>query len=341
MTRLHPETLVPLTIFDPDQPNPHTGEMGYEVVYGLPSTLSFPMLFYRKDVFVDLGLEVPETWDDIYDVIRALSENNLEIGLSQALTQIFMYQQNIPWFQGDTVDTVGIRTNLCTNESLAAFQKMTDFFTMYGQPVAYDFANRFRTGEMPIAIQDYMLYNQLTVFAPEISGLWEFVQLPGIEDENGVINHASPASVSAIMMMSDATQPEKAWKFMKWWVSEETQSRFGNEQVAIMGTAAKYNTANMKALESQPWTAQELRNLRQQSQSLMGTPMSPGNYIVSRYTNFAFYDVYDDGMTASEAMLQYEDDINNELTRKRAEYNFKTAEEFEAEQAAKAGKQNN
>lgn len=340
-TWFHPETLVPLTIFDPDQPNPHTGEMGYEVVYGLPSTLSFPMLFYRKDVFVDLGLEVPETWDDIYDIIRALSENNLEIGLSQALTQIFMYQQNIPWFQGDTVDTVGIRTNLCTNESLAAFQKMTDFFTMYGQPVAYDFANRFRTGEMPIAIQDYMLYNQLTVFAPEISGLWEFVQLPGIEDENGVINHASPAGVSAIMMMSDATQPEKAWKFMKWWVSEETQSRFGNEQVAIMGTAAKYNTANMKALESQPWTAQELRNLRQQSQSLMGTPMSPGNYIVSRYTNFAFYDVYDDGMTASEAMLQYEDDINNELTRKRAEYNFKTAEEFEAEQAAKAGKQNN
>ncbi len=335
-TWFHPETIVPLTVYDPDQINPHTKEQGYEVVYGLPYTLSFPMLFYRKDVFVDLGLEVPETWDDIYDVIRALSENNLEIGLSQALTQIFMYQQDIPWYKGDTIDTVGYKTNLCTNESLAAFQQMTDFFTMYGLSVTYDFANRFRTGEMPIAIADYMSYNQLTIFAPEISGLWEFVQLPGIEDENGIINHASPVAVHALMMMRDAKNPERAWEFMKWWVSEETQSRFGNEQVAIMGTAAKYNTANIKALESQPWTAQELRNLRQQSQSLKGTPMTPGNYIVTRYTNFAFYDVVDDGMTASEAMLQYEDDINNEITRKREEYNFKTAEQIEAEMAQKA-----
>ena len=318
----NPETFVPLTIYDPDQ--------GGEVTYGLPSQLSFPMLFYRKDIFVDLGLDVPETWDDIYDVIRALSENNMSMGFSQAMTQILMYQQNEPWYTGDTPETLGIETNLGSNTALDAFETMCNLFTMYRQPVTYDFANRFRTGEMPIGIADYSLYNQLKVFAPEISGLWEFVQLPGTPQEDGTINHTSPLTVSAVMMMRDAKNTDNAWEFMKWWVGAEAQSRFGNEQVAILGTAAKYNTANTTALEAQPWTAQELRNLRQQFSSLKGTPMVPGQYIVARYTNFAFYNVYDDGDSPSEAMLGYVDDINNELTRKRAEYDYITADELKA-----------
>ena len=104
------------------------------VIYGLPSTLDFPMLFYRKDIFVQLGLDVPQTWDDVEDVIRALSENQLEMGFNQTLTQIRMYQTGEEWFKscydyedlGDTIDqnnrdylrTVGIETNLGSNLSL-------------------------------------------------------------------------------------------------------------------------------------------------------------------------------------------------------------------------------
>ena len=96
------ETFVPLTVLDPDRREfadgkdvPIAEDSGAEfkvvkgverngvVTYGLPSTLDFPMLFYRKDIFVELGLEVPQTWDDVEDVIRALSENQLEIGCAQ------------------------------------------------------------------------------------------------------------------------------------------------------------------------------------------------------------------------------------------------------------------
>jgi len=368
------ELFVPLTVLDPDRieyadgtkADQHDEKKEYKVVngverngvvtYGLPSTLDFPMLFYRKDIFVDLGLEVPETWDDVEGVIRALSENQMEMGFSQALTQIYMYQSGLEWFKSaadyeegvkvssddrEYMRTVGIATNLDSNGALDAFQRMTEWFTLYGEPVAYDFANRFRTGEMPIAIANYTTYNQLRVFAPEIAGLWEFVQLPGVEREDGTINHASPAAPHAMMMMRDAAddisegqdvteskKAQNAWRYLQWWVSYDTQTRFGQEQVAIMGTAAKYNTANIQALTSQSWTAQEKRNLEQQFRSLKGTPMSPGNYIVARYTNFAFYAVVDDGEVASEAMLGYVDDINHELSRKRDEYGFLTMEEY-------------
>lgn len=377
------ELFVPLTVLDPDRieyadgttADEHDEQKQYKVVngverngvvtYGLPSTLDFPMLFYRKDIFVDLGLDVPETWDDVEGVIRALSENQMEMGFNQSLTQIYMYQSGLEWFKSaqdyeedisrddrEYMRTVGIATNLDSNGALDAFQRMTEWFTLYGEPVTYDFANRFRTGEMPIAIANYTTYNQLKVFAPEIAGLWEFVQLPGVEQADGTINHASPATVGAVMMMKDAAdditaeqdvteskKAQNAWKYLKWWVSYDTQSRFGQEQVAIMGTAAKYNTANIQALTSQSWTAQEKRNLEQQFRSLKGTPMSPGNYIVARYTNFAFYAVVDDGEVASEAMLGYVDDINNELSRKRDEYGFLTMKEYMEELAAKGIKE--
>ena len=377
------ETFVPLTVLDPDRrefadgkevPIAEDGNAEFKVVkgverngvvtYGLPSTLDFPMLFYRKDIFVELGLEVPQTWDDVEDVIRALSENQLEMGFAQTLMQIRMYQTGDEWFKscydyedmGDTIDqnsraylrTVGIETNLGSNGALDAFQRMTEWFTLYGQPVTFDFSNRFRTGELPIGIVSYTQYNQLKVFAPEISGLWEFVQLPGVEQADGTINHTSPITVGAVMMMKDAAdditadqdytdslRAQNSWKYLQWWVSTPTQERFGKEQVAIMGTAAKYNTANVEALKGQSWTAQEKKNLDQQFKSLKGTPMSPGNYIVARYTNFAFYNVVNDGEVASEAMRAYIDDIDNELTRKRSEYGFLTADEYKADLAAK------
>ena len=253
----------------------------------------------------------------------------MTMGLGQGLTQIFMYQKNEPYYLGDeSYETVGYKTNLDSNVALDCFKKMCEYFSLHGQPVTYDFANRFRTGEMPIGIADYTLYNQLSCFAPEIKGLWEFIRLPGTpsETEPGKINHTAPTSVNAVMIMNDSDKPDNAWKYIKWWVGEEAQSRFGKEQVAILGTAAKYHTANVKALLAQPWSSQELKNLEQQFNSLTGTPMTPGNYILARYTNFAFLDVVDKGESTSEAMYYYIDEINKELTRKRAEYDFPTYE---------------
>ena len=38
-------------------------------VYGIPLTQNFPMLFYRKDVLSELEIEIPKTWEDVYNYI--------------------------------------------------------------------------------------------------------------------------------------------------------------------------------------------------------------------------------------------------------------------------------
>ena len=56
--------------------------------------------------------------------------------------------------------------------------------------------------------------------------------------------------------------------------------------------------------------------------------MIAGSAFSARYTNFAFLDAYDNGDVPSDAMLYYIDEINKEITRKRAEYDFPTTEEL-------------
>ena len=292
--------------------------------YGLPETQGFPMMFVRIDILADLGLEVPRTWDDLMACIPTLQANNMQIGLSTDY-KIFLYQQG-----GDLFADDGMRINLDSKTGLASFEKMCNLFTMYSFPYQYDPANRFRTGEMPILLGDYTgLYNQLKVFATEITGKWEFMPLPGEingYDENGdpIINNVSISGVAATVMVKGCDKVENSWEFMKWYTGENCQVGFSNEMVAIMGPSAKQAVSNKNALASLPWTTAELKQIQAQFNNLGSVPNYPGAYIIDRYTNFAFLSAYNDNANPSDSLLAYINTINKEIERKRNEFNLET-----------------
>lgn len=292
----------------------------YGKTYGLPETQTFYMMFYRKDILADLGLEIPQTWDDLMAMIPVLQFNNMEVGLPNNY-QIFMYQMN-----GDLWADEGMRINLDSNISLEAFEDMCNMFTQYSLPYTYDFANRFKTGEMPIGIQLYTVYNQLILFATEIAGLWEMAPIPGIEDAEGNINNVSMASVTSIVLMDGCDDLESSWDFMDWWVSKDFQVDYSNELVAVMGQAAKNATANRDALEELPWSSSEYKNLELQMNNLAAVVSYPGSYIIARYTNFAFLDAYNDLADPVDSLLNYINTINKEINRKRKEFEYETVE---------------
>ena len=301
--------------------------------YGLPESQGFTMMFLRTDVLADLDIEIPKTWDDILAAIPILQANNMQIGMHQDY-KIFLYQMGGELFADD-----GMRINLDSNVGLEAFDTMCSYFTMYSFPVSYDFANRFRTGEMPIGFAGYAgTYNQLTVFATEIKGLWEFYPMPGIiqtddegndltdADGNPVINNVSVSSSSAIVMMNGCTNMEGSWDFMTWHVGKECQIEYANEMVAIMGPSAKQSTANKFALAEMPWTTAEYKQLSYQFNNLASIPNYPGSYIIGRYTNFAFLAAYNDNANPITELQSYITTINKEITRKRAEFGLETLE---------------
>ena len=306
--------------------------------YGLPEEQNFNMMFVRNDILAALGIEIPKSWDDIESTIATLQANNMEIGMSNDY-KIFLYQSDSQLFADD-----GMRINLDSNVALNSFEYMCSLFTDYSFPYKYDFANRFRTGEMPIGIASYnATYNQLVVFATEIRGLWSFYPLPGIAtyktnddgsymlDDFGdriveSVNNVAVASVSAISMINGCENQEAAWDFMKWHVGAECQVNYSDEMVAILGDSAKYATANITALESMPWTSAEYEQLAAQFNNLASIPNYPGSYIIGRYTQFAFLDAYDDQVNPVDALNKHINTINKEITRKREEFDLETLE---------------
>ena len=289
--------------------------------YGLPEVQGFPMMFLRTDILADLGLEIPKSWDDIMACIPTLQANNMQIGLSTDY-KIFLYQQG-----GDLFADGGMRINLDSQLALASFEKMCNLFTMYSFPYQYNAANRFRTGEMPIIIGDYVgTYNQLKVFATEIQGKWEFLPLPGEIQADGSINNVSISGVTACVMVSGCKEEKQApaWEFMKWYTGEQCQVDYANEMVAILGPSGKQATANKAALASLPWTTDEYEQVQLQFNNLASVPNYPGAYIIDRYTSFAFLSAYNDSADPSDSLMTHINTINKEIARKRAEFGLET-----------------
>lgn len=293
-------------------------------VYGLPETQYFHVMYYRQDIMEELGLDLPQTWDDVIDILPIIQKNNMNIGIpSVASTEgadfsnflAHLYQRG-----GRLYNDEGSRTLLDEEVGIEAFDFYTKFFTHYKTPIIYNFTNRFRTGEMPLAFNDYSWFNTLEVFAPELRGLWGFALMPGLPQEDGSINRSIPTGQLATMIFSSTKKPDQSWEFLKWWVSSGTQVRFGRELESLMGAAARYPTANYQAFLQLPWSSAQMAILDEQRSWTVGIPEVPGGYFVSRHITNAVRKILNEGMDTRETMLDYSIIINDELVRKRKEF---------------------
>lgn len=294
-------------------------------VYALPETQTFSVLFYRLDILEELGLQVPETWDDLVEMLPTLQHNNMEIGLPDVMSKSasdlsgfysMMYQKGVDLY------TEGGMANLDAEGAIEAFEFYVKFYTNHGQPSEYTFADRFRSGEMPIGIAGFGLYNTLAVFAPELKGLWSFGILPGTVQTDGTVDHTSYASGSCSMMLKtdDQTTKANAWEFLKWWSSTDVQTRFGREMESVLGASGRYATANVSAFENLAWSQKELAVLTAQRQQTQSNREVPGGYYTARQVINAIRRVVNKSEIPRETLLDYNQAINDEIIKKRKEF---------------------
>ena len=220
-------------------------------IYAIPETQNFWVLFYRKDIIAELGIELPNTWDDVVELLPVLQQRgmNFYIPVSagtgiKALTVMapFFYQAGAELYLSD-----GLRTSLLTPEALVGFRRLTDLYTVYALDnfVAWFFQN-FRSGDIPLGVSDYNTYVQLKSAAPELRELWGIVPMPGVRAADGEIARWAPGAMQSIIMFELSDKKEEAWQWVKWWTSAEIQARFGNEVEALFSVAYRWNTASWK-----------------------------------------------------------------------------------------------
>lgn len=310
--------------------------------YGIPEQATFMMLFTRDDILGDLGLEAPATWTEFLEMIPELQKNNYNayvpnvqqtensligtsIDYNMHLYQSMVMQNGGDVYMGEGND-YGIESGLNSDAATEAFKDYTDFYISYGLDVQLDFANRFRTGEVPVGIINYTMFNALEIFAPEIKGQWSFHPLPGVEQEDGSVDNTFVVDTVQSVIMSASKDVEDSWEFLKWWTSTDTQLGFANLLESLMGSSARYAAADPEVLRQLPWSNAELQSLLGQFEHTAGLPAVPGNYMTTRMVQYAFNDTVSDNANPRETLYLNIKDINEELTRKRQELHLSTAE---------------
>ena len=299
-------------------------------IYGLPETQTFPVMFYRKDIISELGLEIPETWDDVKVIMSVLAKNQMEFGMlpNEQTFAMLLYQNG-----GEYYTANGLASALDSDIAVNTFKEYCEFYTDYGLDKTTSVEERFRTGECPFIIADYTVYNNLEVSAPDIAGLWDFTVVPGTVQEDGSVDHSVGCTGLASIIMADTKHPDECWEFLKWWTSAEVQTLFDREMESLMGSAARVATANIEAFEHLPWPVDTYEALAEAFVWVKGIPQVPGGYYSWRNVNNAFYTVTTETDTASprEELMDKVLYINDEINYKRKELGLVTVEDLEEE----------
>ena len=308
--------------------------------YALPDTMTFNMMFYRTDVFEDIGVtEVPNNMQDFLSIVPPLQSRHMDIffntapqpqpgsggGMVGATTRnlnpvhiSFLHQMG-----GQPFANEGEFTLLADDIGIAAFRYWTDLYTKHGFIVETDMFTRFRMGELPVAVAGLEIVNWLNAGAPEIRGRWDIAPIPGMYNEHGEFRRDNVISVSSNFIVGNIAQRrdtvDEAWEFLKWFTSESVQDRFAMDVESVFGHNWRHLTANLASFENLGW-GHMWPALEESLRWSIPIPQVPGGYIAGREVHNAFVNVVVDNGNPVNAILIARDRIDNELTAKRREF---------------------
>ena len=238
-------------------------------------------------------------------------------GSNLYLFETLLMQRNSGFYNNELT-----KTALDTVEALDAFKMLTSFYTEYSMTLSYDFFTYFRSGIMPMAIADYTMYNMLSMAAPEIKGLWTIATVPGNKMADGTVNNAVSSGGNGAIIFRSAKDRQAAYEFITWWMQDDIQSRYSFDLESIMGPGARYNSANISAVNSLSWPKSAKAVINEQWKNADSFESLPSSYYISRNINNAFRAVVHDLENERETLNKYSVIIDNEITRKNKELGF-------------------
>lgn len=300
-------------------------------IYGIPETQLFNMLFIRDDIFEEIGLSgAPQTWEEFYKYTEVIQNNNLMVGILETNSANIAVSNAISTFATKYFQMGGTffneefsKTTFDSALAIDTMNEVVELYTRYGLDLSYDFFNRFRSGELVMAISGYSAYNQLIAAAPEISGMWSMHPVPGIRTENGEINNLESSSGTASIILKAAREhgvEEQATDFLLWWCGADAQAEFAERLEGVMGVAARYTPANTIAFDTIKWSQKESNALKKQREYIYNVREIPGNYYIERSLTSAIRNTINGKNSIRYNMTKYTNDINLEITRKRREF---------------------
>ena len=293
----------------------------------MAETKQFYVLMYRKDILDKLELEIPDTWDDVVDLMPVLRRSGMTffLPLSEAtgtkpLASIapFFLQTDTNLYSGD-----GLTTELNQESGIDAFTRVTDLYTLYGvQNNMPSFYNNFRYGVTPLGIASFNNYVQMLYAAPEIAGKWGIAPAPGTVDEAGNVNRQQVSVDRSCLIMSRTKKAQQSWEFLKWWLSSEVQVEFAYNLQTKYGSEYAWNSANEEAFAKLSFPVDDRDVIMQQWEASENYKTLPATYMLERALSDAWYLVVEQHESPRIALNEAVFTINQETEIRMQQFGF-------------------
>jgi len=219
-------------------------------IYGLPFIQAVFGLHYRTDIFEEFGLTPPNTWEELYDTAKMLTEKLKDRGIA-GLTfmgrrgvQLQCTYDNMLWsFGGEWYDE-NYNPTINSPEAVAALEYFKSLIPFAPAGVlTYDWdenANAFAQGKAAMNLQ---WQNSAPLCQDPskstIVGKFNFTLIPGKAQPDGSIKRTPTFGGWGLMIPKGSRNKEAAWEFIVWATSPEMEKK-----LAYAMPGARYSSLN-------------------------------------------------------------------------------------------------
>lgn len=208
-----------------------SGEEGE--IYGIPFRGHAMTLFYRTDVFEELGLEPPATWQEVVEVGQTIkAETDLEpISMYYGVNagqNLFLWLSHL-WGNGGDIFDENYRPIFNNEAGVEATEAYVGLLREHEltQPSAVTFFEQDANleavqGRAAMFVGWSWMYDQFTnpeVISPEAEGNIGYAPAPAWEGGTPV----TYAQIWPVGIMSASSKQDAAWEFIKWLTHPEVE----------------------------------------------------------------------------------------------------------------------
>ncbi|WP_250443680.1 ABC transporter substrate-binding protein [Actinotalea sp. C106] len=227
-----------------------------ERVYAVPQAAGPLGMFYREDIFTELGLEAPETWDQFYEAAKVVRASDPDryiaaFAFNQSPWMTGLAQQSgAQWFtvEGDAwnVDL----TDESTTRVAELWQRMIDEdLVKIEADMSSEWNADIQNGDVLSWISGSWADAIVRGTAPETAGSWGVAHVPQWDEDDELVSATWDGGSSSVVLRG-TEHPAEAAEFALWLNSDP-------ESVSILtsvgaGWPAISDTSQIESLQDDP-----------------------------------------------------------------------------------------
>ncbi len=209
-------------------------------VWGIPHGLNSIALYYNEEVFDKAGLSYPTdewTFNDVFEAAKKLTTEKDATGASSVYGFGGTYSITTGWLPfilstgGAPLDETKTKSNFLDEKSIEGIKKFEEFADSGVTPPIAWYSTQggleaaFYKGKIAMAFMNSAAANVINTNAPDVK--YNVVSMPLGYDGNR--NSIYVPNCWVINAKSDAAKQEAAWKWLKFYLSEESQLEISKE----------------------------------------------------------------------------------------------------------------